>query len=689
MIAQSMPMRDRIPGSAVFLCAVLLLTGCDGPMTGGKDEKTDTSNNDSLDAELGKQKQNRYDFLQGNLVSTGQVMDLAIDGSGFFILKNKTRNVYFRRPASFTQDAEGYLNLGNVSTRLQGIQLYSAQVPYPNIEPDSFPQVKSGLPDLIDIKWPFNDLAPPRSTTEVKLARNLDSDAMGKGSILYSQRFLHHAVGSDIAIGLLNARGQELGIYENDVLMLSATNGASTQSVAVKIIPRFTLTDLAAAATAFLRSTEVGAGAGATVDLVSAADSEPLRGALTLYGNSAPIRNFQVTSNRPISGPLVARAFAVPTDIPAGSIRMAVTTETLRAPALATDPLSEIYDAAGNRLGLEAGDQITISGSIGGDPAVNVTPLTYVDGPAGTTLGAIVAKVQENFKLATRDGSIYNHYSVSLNPAGTADNIPDGSLLIRGQPGTASAIRDVAIRATDGNNGQPAPNFFNTGMNMTTLRDAVDNEAAQSSIYVYDESGKNHILVINIIPTNTPGQWLWEAGLNEMERILHGARGKLSFGADGSVSFFGNDEGDLRLEFDPMDGAKNVSLKLSAGGPGDFTGLTQFRSATTAALVGQDGLAAGKLMQISIDEAGIIYGAYSNGKTRALFQIPLADFPNRKGLSLIGENTFLETPDSGKPTVSSGLHDFPAAIKSGAIEYVTPAEFARVCEMYPECKAGR
>ena len=107
------------------------------------------------------------------------------------------------------------------------------------------------------------------------------------------------------------------------------------------------------------------------------------------------------------------------------------------------------------------------------------------------------------------------------------------------------------------------------------------------------------------------------------------------------------------MEFDPGNGAKKVRIAVIAGGPGDFTGLTQFRSEATARFIGQNGCGAGSLAQISISQDGIISGHYSNGQSRSLFQIPLADFPNKRGLKLIGENTFLETRESGLPILST------------------------------------
>lgn len=48
------------------------------------------------------------DFQQGNLESTGKPLDLAVDGSGFFVAKSGA-NTYFTRSGAFSLDEHGYL----------------------------------------------------------------------------------------------------------------------------------------------------------------------------------------------------------------------------------------------------------------------------------------------------------------------------------------------------------------------------------------------------------------------------------------------------------------------------------------------------------------------------------------------------------------------------------------------------
>src|SRR5690606_24667831 len=143
-------------------------------------------------------------------------------------------------------------------------------------------------------------------------------------------------------------------------------------------------------------------------------------------------------------------------------------------------------------------------------------------------------------------------------------------------------------------NAKPTPNIFNSNMNATVLREASDTKIAESSIPIYDNIGKEHIVTMRFIPTGQPSEWLWEASLSGQENILSGQKGSLTFGPDGSVASFTSDDGSSTLKFDPRNGAPDVDLRLNVGGPRDFTGLTQFRSATTATAVGQDGYTMGR-----------------------------------------------------------------------------------------------
>jgi flagellar hook protein FlgE len=591
---------------------------------------------------------------QGNLESTGLITDLSIEGKAYFAVSDG-RGTYYTRNGAFQFDAEGQMVLPTNGMVLQGKM---ADVDG-NISTDSL---------IGNIRIPFNDQAPAKASTEVNFARNLDSDSLAKGTVMYTQKFLHHAEGTDSVLGLNDHAGIPLGIQAGDVLTFSVATGGTTATSNFTVTDTTTMDDITTAMSTWLRSGGPNAGLGTTVRAVTAAESPSQRGAITIYGNTSAINNLQVTSSRPISSPKVTKAFSVPTTIAAGTTALSVVTDTLRSPARDIDPLSELFDGNGSDLGLEAGDQISITGSVGGSAANNVAPITYVAGAAGTKMSDLLAAIKDNFKLPDRDGTIQNNLSVSLNAAGTDDNIEDGSIVVRGQPETAFAIKDMSIRATDANNAKPTPSFFNTNMNTTVLRDATDTQVAESSITVYDKIGKPHTATMRFTPTEQPGQWLWEMKFAGDERIAKGQKGKLAFGQDGSVASFTFDDGSSTLEFDPRNGAPDVEMHLNVGGPRDFTGLTQFRSATTATAIGQDGYTMGRLRSISIGEDGIVSGSFTNGTNKNLAQIMIADFTNPGGLQKVKDSVYTVSSNSGEPIMGTAGSSSSSVIKPGALE---------------------
>jgi hypothetical protein len=185
-----------------------------------------------------------------------------------------------------------------------------------------------------------------------------------------------------------------------------------------------------------------------------------------------------------------------------------VVTDTFRAPAVGCDLLS-------------------FSGSLGQNPAKNVAHLIYDDGKTspvrvgGTKMQDILENLKTNFRLPSRVGAVWNHESVTLNAAGTDDNIPDGSIVIRGQPKSAFAIKDASVRVIDANSQSPSPNFFNTNMNMTVLRSATETQIAEMSAPVFDGLGKEQLFTMRFIPTGKPNYWLWNVKIDGRENTVH------------------------------------------------------------------------------------------------------------------------------------------------------------------------
>lgn len=86
------------------------------------------------------------------------------------------------------------------------------------------------------------------------------------------------------------------------------------------------------------------------------------------------------------------------------------------------------------------------------------------------------------------------------------------------------------------------------------------------------------------------------------------------------------------------------------------TGLTQYADPNGAAKVktlAQDGYASGEQTGVSISGDGRIVASYNNGKTRDLYEIPIASFQADGRLERLEGGAFAQTNDSGEPLYSA------------------------------------
>lgn len=103
-------------------------------------------------------------FSQGSLQGTGLVTDLAVQGNGFFVMRDEQGSRLFTRAGNFSLDKNG--NLATTSGAL--VQGYTTRDASGNI-------VTSGALDSINI--PSGLTAPPRQTTTFTATTNLNASA--------------------------------------------------------------------------------------------------------------------------------------------------------------------------------------------------------------------------------------------------------------------------------------------------------------------------------------------------------------------------------------------------------------------------------------------------------------------------------------------------------------------------------
>jgi flagellar hook protein FlgE len=100
----------------------------------------------------------------------------------------------------------------------------------------------------------------------------------------------------------------------------------------------------------------------------------------------------------------------------------------------------------------------------------------------------------------------------------------------------------------------------------------------------------------------------------------------------------------------------------------DFRGSTQYGTATSEKSSSQNGYTAGHLQRFSAGPDGVILGQYSNGQSKPLGQIVLANFGNPNGLEPLGNNAWAESSTSGIPMVGTPDSGSLGVLQSSAVE---------------------
>lgn len=99
-----------------------------------------------------------------------------------------------------------------------------------------------------------------------------------------------------------------------------------------------------------------------------------------------------------------------------------------------------------------------------------------------------------------------------------------------------------------------------------------------------------------------------------------------------------------------------------------FDDITQYGSATNPLPAEQNGYSAGAWQRYSIDENGMIQGQYSNGQSRSMGQIALANFASVDGLTPLGSNAWAESSASGQPVIGVPNAGAMGQLRSSAVE---------------------
>lgn len=194
----------------------------------------------------------------------------------------------------------------------------------------------------------------------------------------------------------------------------------------------------------------------------------------------------------------------------------------------------------------------------------------------------------------------------------------------------------------------------------------------ETTISFYDSLGNYYKAAIKFNKTTTNGEATYKPELGkitdangqELKGYDVGISGTLKFDADGKLVTTTAGTGgattttgdSLKLTFTKKTGTDAPTANIgaagtTAGGPSeivvDCSKMTQYASKSTLKPEAVDGNAAGSMTGYAIGGDGTITASYSNGDTRVIAQVVVAEFDNPAGLEKVGDNLYNVTTNSG------------------------------------------
>ena len=138
-------------------------------------------------------------------------------------------------------------------------------------------------------------------------------------------------------------------------------------------------------------------------------------------------------------------------------------------------------------------------------------------------------------------------------------------------------------------------------------------------------------------------------------------QGELTFDTFGKL--ISPKEGVIYSPFDPSNGSDLIRLNIDYG---KFS--TQYSQPFSVLSLTQDGFPSGRLDGLDIDASGTVRANYTNGQTKALGKIILANFNNPNGLKQVGNANYVATSVSGDALLGEAGSDGFGTVQSGSLE---------------------
>jgi flagellar hook protein FlgE len=546
---------------------------------------------------------------QGNLVNTGNPLDLAIEGEGYFVLSDGSKDVYTRGGA-FSVDASSNLVDGSSGYLVQRIGSVGISEGFQNAN-DS------------NIHVPYDVAMSANATSEIKIIGNLSADAalptaltnvLTSGVSYTTNNGTTATTSTKIAdldqySGTLNSGTITFSGYKPDGTALSSAS--PSVDLTMPVTSSTTLGDILT----WLNTDEGTPG----VDEIQTITGTATSGTFTLsYGGET--------------------TGALSYDASAADIETAL------------ELLTGIDDVtvAGGPLGT-AGITVTFDGASVEQTDVNLLTVNDIDLAGGTV------SAEETTKGQAVQGVLGSEATASL---------VNGKLKITDS--TSGFSKSDLAMTWSGDGTLTTPGYFE-------ISTVGGEEVKSINITVYDTQGGKHVLSGAFIRTDTPNTWdmVLTSITGDINKITMDNRRieNISFAAgDGSYSgLTGTDDAEFVITF-AHDTANPQTVTINMGTTGQLDGLTQFAGNSTAVAREQDGYEAGRLSTVSVDSGGTLIGVFSNGIKKNIATIQIALFQNPAALESLGGGYFNSSANSGGAVATQALSGGAGTIHGASLE---------------------
>jgi flagellar hook protein FlgE len=316
-----------------------------------------------------------------------------------------------------------------------------------------------------------------------------------------------------------------------------------------------------------------------------------------------------------------------------------------------TVKLSDLDQFTAGTLGTPT---ITVSGyDHAGNALTDSTPLSIT---GTTTLNDVVDHIQSVLDAGGTAGA--NGVATLVNGKITITDAKSGY-----------SLSDVglAFGNTGGTAAMEMPSYFE----VTTVG---GEEVKNVNITVYDSQGGQHVLSGAFVRTDTPNTWdmILTSITGDVKQLSFADRRikGIDFNArDGSYAGMDSTIGDTsQFAVTFAHDATAQTIGISMGAVGQMDGLTQFAGNSTAVARDQDGYSAGRLSTVSVNQEGLLIGAFSNGVKKNIGALQIALFQNASGLENIGGNYFIPSANSGGSVATQALTGGAGTVHGGSLE---------------------